>query len=271
MTLIQMPSKKTTDKSTDKVTDKKKASKKSSKVEKHESEDENEVQEVQEVQQVAVNHDSDRDDESEVSNEPVRDALDDKWRVDSDPEFDNDDHVTTTLHADEDILDYKKGSRRIMTGRNNGNNNGSSNNGNNNYSNGNGNGNHNNANYTNSNNGSGNNNNNGNNGKGTGYNGFAASKAMNFRYGDYRNFSGNVEDMSSVELMRVALVRAHDDSQYALMNALKDTLRACNLEQDFPTTKPQNNQQLDRPNNGRPMKNMDAKFPRKPQHDYKSR
>ena len=64
------------------------------------------------------------------------------------------------------------------------------------------------------------------------------STALAFSYNDYKNFNQPATDCSTPELLRVLIVRAHEDGQVHLKRCLETTLRAVNLECKFPTLPP---------------------------------
>ena len=61
------------------------------------------------------------------------------------------------------------------------------------------------------------------------------SVALNFAYSEYRNVNHSASTLSTPDLLRMLIVRAHDDGQTSLKKCLENTLRAVNLECKFPT------------------------------------
>jgi hypothetical protein len=68
------------------------------------------------------------------------------------------------------------------------------------------------------------------------------SAALNFAYKDYREITHTASNVTTVDLLRMLIVRSSDDGQIKLKRCLEDTLRAINLECKFPTI-PRFNQQ----------------------------
>jgi len=64
------------------------------------------------------------------------------------------------------------------------------------------------------------------------------SAALSFAYKDYSSFRTPVVEASTPDLLRVLIVRAHEDGQVHLKRCLENTLRAVNLECKFPTLPP---------------------------------
>lgn len=60
------------------------------------------------------------------------------------------------------------------------------------------------------------------------------SSAIQFGYQPYRQLDSNVKDMTTPEILKLLIVRAHDDNQIQLRETLKQTLRAVHLECNFP-------------------------------------
>jgi hypothetical protein len=61
------------------------------------------------------------------------------------------------------------------------------------------------------------------------------STALSFSYNDYRTINHVTTTVSTPDLLRFLIVRAHDDGQTGLKRCLENTLRAVNLECKFPT------------------------------------
>ena len=72
------------------------------------------------------------------------------------------------------------------------------------------------------------------------------SAALSFSYNDYKSYNQSVNDATTPDLLRVLIVRAHEDGQVHLKRCLENTLRAVNLECKFPTLPPP----VRRPNGG---------------------
>ena len=64
------------------------------------------------------------------------------------------------------------------------------------------------------------------------------SAALSFAYKDYSSFRTPAVEASTPDLLRVLIVRAHEDGQVHLKRCLENTLRAVNLECKFPTLPP---------------------------------
>ena len=64
------------------------------------------------------------------------------------------------------------------------------------------------------------------------------STALSFAYKDYSNFQTPASEASTPDLLRVLIVRAHEDGQVHLKRCLENTLKAVNLECKFPTLPP---------------------------------
>jgi len=64
------------------------------------------------------------------------------------------------------------------------------------------------------------------------------NSAINFKYTDYTDLTVPVSELNDKDLVKVLIVRAHNNDQRALGDVLKQTLRAMNLECAFPTTVP---------------------------------
>jgi len=62
------------------------------------------------------------------------------------------------------------------------------------------------------------------------------NSAINFNYADYTDLTEPVSNLNDKDLVKVLIVRAHNCGQRALGDVLKQTLRAMNLECDFPGT-----------------------------------
>lgn len=60
--------------------------------------------------------------------------------------------------------------------------------------------------------------------------------AINFDYSKYTELTKPVNELNTTDLLKVAIVRSFTDNQYQLCKTLKQTLRAMNLECDFPDT-----------------------------------
>ena len=77
------------------------------------------------------------------------------------------------------------------------------------------------------------------------------SAALRFSYDDYKNVGNPVHEVSSDDLMRVLIARAYDERKLAMRKCLEDTLRAMNLECNFPTVyKGSNQRQTSASNSG---------------------
>ena len=61
-----------------------------------------------------------------------------------------------------------------------------------------------------------------------------AKSVLNFAYKDYSNVTTSVNDTSTFDLLRVAIVRSHNEGQKPVCFALRQILQACNLEIEFP-------------------------------------
>lgn len=61
------------------------------------------------------------------------------------------------------------------------------------------------------------------------------SAALSFAYKDYRELTHPASNVTTVDLLRMLIVRSSDDGQTKLKHCLEDTLRAINLECKFPT------------------------------------
>ena len=61
------------------------------------------------------------------------------------------------------------------------------------------------------------------------------SAALQFRYDDFRNTEYNTNQVSTPDLLRFLIVRSNDAGQLSLKRCLENTLRAVNLECNFPT------------------------------------
>lgn len=61
------------------------------------------------------------------------------------------------------------------------------------------------------------------------------SAALSFAYKDYRELTHPASNVTTVDLLRMLIVRSTDDGQTKLKHCLEDTLRAINLECKFPT------------------------------------
>lgn len=64
-----------------------------------------------------------------------------------------------------------------------------------------------------------------------------SNSAINFDYSQYESVETSVNELNSKDLIKVLIVRAYNDGQHQLCKTLKQTLRAMNLECDFPATK----------------------------------
>jgi len=60
------------------------------------------------------------------------------------------------------------------------------------------------------------------------------STAINFKYNDYRDY---YVESTEEDLLKILIVRSYDKNQRQLCETLKQTLRAMNLECNFPETK----------------------------------
>ena len=58
--------------------------------------------------------------------------------------------------------------------------------------------------------------------------------ATNFDYSQYANLNEPIGELNSRDLMKVLIVRSYNEGQHQLCKTLKQTLRAMNLECDFP-------------------------------------
>jgi len=58
--------------------------------------------------------------------------------------------------------------------------------------------------------------------------------ATNFDYAQYANLSEPINELNSRDLMKVLIVRSYNEGQHQLCKTLKQTLRAMNLECEFP-------------------------------------
>jgi hypothetical protein len=61
------------------------------------------------------------------------------------------------------------------------------------------------------------------------------STALNYLYQDYRKVDNSIITLNTQDILRHLIVRAHDDGQTGLKRCLESTLRAVNLECDFPS------------------------------------
>ena len=64
-----------------------------------------------------------------------------------------------------------------------------------------------------------------------------SNSVINFDYANYESVETPVNELNSRDLVKVLIVRAYNDGQHQLCTTLKQTLRAMNLECDFPTSK----------------------------------
>jgi hypothetical protein len=78
-----------------------------------------------------------------------------------------------------------------------------------------------------------------------------ANSATNFDYSQYETLDTSVSDLNNRDLIKVLIVRAYKDGQHQLCKTLKQTLRAMNLECDFPSG-PNKREQLQRPSTSAP-------------------
>jgi hypothetical protein len=62
------------------------------------------------------------------------------------------------------------------------------------------------------------------------------NSAINFNYNQYRQPESSLKDMATPEVLKLLIVRAHDDGQSQLCDTLKQTLRAMHFECNFPVT-----------------------------------
>jgi hypothetical protein len=83
------------------------------------------------------------------------------------------------------------------------------------------------------------------------------TSVINFQYGDYRD---QVSDKSTADLLKLLIVRAHDQNQSKLCETLKQTLRALHYECDFPSCSDSN-----------PKKSQEHSYPQHQQYAYQSR
>jgi hypothetical protein len=60
------------------------------------------------------------------------------------------------------------------------------------------------------------------------------NSAINFSYGQYRDLTHPVNELDSKDLVKILIVRAHDNNQKQLCETMKQTLRAMSLECNFP-------------------------------------
>jgi hypothetical protein len=105
------------------------------------------------------------------------------------------------------------------------------------------------------------------------------SSSINFNYNSYRNLNGNINEIPTTEVLKVLIVRAFDQNQVQLANTLKQTLRAMNLECNFPSTQPpqrefnegNNNIQTNTLNRQQPLNKFKVKRSDNGRHDSNSR
>ena len=64
-----------------------------------------------------------------------------------------------------------------------------------------------------------------------------ANSAINFDYEQYESLTLPVNKLSSMDLVKVLVVRSYKEGQFQLCKVMKQTLRAMNLECDFPGNK----------------------------------
>jgi hypothetical protein len=64
-----------------------------------------------------------------------------------------------------------------------------------------------------------------------------SNSAINFDYSQYESVETSVNELNSKELIKFLIVRAYNEGQHQLCKTLKQTLRAMNLECDFPATR----------------------------------
>ena len=60
------------------------------------------------------------------------------------------------------------------------------------------------------------------------------NSAINFDYKQYAELDKPINEMNSKDILKVLIVRAYNDNQYQFCKTLKQTLRAMNLECNFP-------------------------------------
>jgi hypothetical protein len=60
------------------------------------------------------------------------------------------------------------------------------------------------------------------------------TSSINFDYGRFRDGEIKLNELSTEDIIKAAIVRAHDDNQYQLGKVLKQTVRGMKLECDFP-------------------------------------
>lgn len=69
-------------------------------------------------------------------------------------------------------------------------------------------------------------------------NGNAPRSSTSFNFAQYAALNTTVQETSTQDLIKALIVRSHNDGQYQLEKTLKHTLRAMNLECDFPASFP---------------------------------
>jgi len=74
--------------------------------------------------------------------------------------------------------------------------------------------------------------------KGATYNKSAINSISKFDFNDYRNSQVTLEKATVVDLLKAGIAKTHDLGQNQLKNVLFQTLKATNLECNFPTTIP---------------------------------
>jgi hypothetical protein len=84
-----------------------------------------------------------------------------------------------------------------------------------------------------------------------------------FNFNDYRNSHVTLEQASVVDLLKAGITKASDSGQTQLKDVLFQTLRATNLECNFPTTMPYNKKRSkynNRNNNNNRFENNNNRF-----------
>jgi hypothetical protein len=85
------------------------------------------------------------------------------------------------------------------------------------------------------------------------------NSAINFNYNYCRNLTTSVKEIDSKDLVKILIVRAHDENQRQLCETMKQTLRAMNLECNFP--------EVSNSHPPREQENGQRRFYNKPHHN----
>lgn len=70
--------------------------------------------------------------------------------------------------------------------------------------------------------------------KGAKYGGFGSSPSLNFSYSEYAEYTEPINELTINDILKYLIVKSYNEGKFQLKRHLEETLRAVNLEREFP-------------------------------------